>query len=143
MWVDRLLDSRTLHALELTTRFAEERQRVLAENVANIDTPDYQGRTLDAREFRQTLRRALDQPEAGGRLNLRGNAQVRTDGHGRLVVRPGLEPAANTLFHDGTNARMETLMADAAENGLLYNLTSSLLRARFESLNNAIRGRIA
>lgn len=143
MWVDRLLNSRTRNALELTTRFAEARHQVLAENVANIDTPDYQSRTLDAHAFRDALRTALDESDRGDRLKLRGDAQVRTDADGRLEVRPEREPAPNVLFHDGTNARMETLMSDAAENGMLYNLTTSLLRTQFESLNAAIRGRIA
>lgn len=143
MWLDRLMDSRTRHALELTARFAEARQQVLAENVANIDTPDYQSRTLDAGAFRDTLRAALDETVGGDRLNLRNSAQFRTDSAGQLQVEPETEPAPNVLFHDGTNSRMESLMSQATENGLLYNLTTSLLRSKFDSLTNAIRGRIA
>ncbi|MBL8879932.1 MAG: hypothetical protein JNG88_12500 [Phycisphaerales bacterium] len=137
------MDSRTRHALELTARFAEARQQVLAENVANIDTPDYHSRTLDAGVFRDALRAALDENDGSDLLSLRGGAQVRTDAAGRLQVDPTVESAPNVLFHDGTNARMESLMSQAAENGLLYNLTTSLLRSKFDSLTNAIRGRIA
>ncbi len=52
------------------------------------------------------------------------------------------EPAPNLLFHDGTNARLEELMADTAENSLSYELAMNLLRGRFEGLLRAIRGRV-
>ena len=58
MWIERLTTSRVTHALELTARFAEERHKVLAENVANIDTPDYQTKRLDPEVFQNTLKDA-------------------------------------------------------------------------------------
>jgi len=144
MWIDRLLASRTTQALELAATFAEQRHRVLAENLANIDTPDYHTQRLDPQAFQDTLRKALDRAQAPGpaRLELRGDAQVATDADGRLVVRPAVEPATNVLFHDGTNARLERAVADVNENALFHELTTSLLRARFQNLLNAIRGRV-
>ena len=39
--------------------FGERRQQVLAENVANIDTPNYKTRDLDTEGFRAALREAV------------------------------------------------------------------------------------
>jgi flagellar basal-body rod protein FlgB len=144
MWIDRLLSSRLTHAVELTARFAEERQRILAENVAGIDLPDHATKRLDPRAFQSALHTALDEAQSQGaqRLELRGNAQVATDSAGRLRVRPTLEPAANALFHDGTNAKLEELMSGASENALLYNLATQFLGKRFDRLESAIRGRV-
>lgn len=144
MWIERLTASRTTHAVELAAQFAAQRQRVLAENLANIDTPDYHSRRLDPVAFQASLREAL---EAAGeadqqRLELRGNAQFWTGPDGRVQVRPACEPAPNVLFHDGTNVRLEQLMADTAENSLSYELATNLLRGRFENLLRAIRGRV-
>lgn len=143
MWLDRLLTNRTTHALELAARFAEHRQQILAENVANIDTPDYHSRRLDPEAFQSSLREALDRSSQAGskRLDLRGNAQFTTLPNGQPQVRAVKEPAPNVLFHDGTNARVDELMSDVSKNSLYYQMASNLLRGRFDGLMAAIRGR--
>ena len=145
MWIDRLTSSAGTHALELAARHAEERHKILAENVANIDTPDYHTKQLDPEAFQRSLREALDRAANDGadRLELRGEAQVSTDNAGRLQVRPVEEPAPNVLFHDGRNAQLEKLMTGVQENALRYNLAMTLLGKRYEGLMKAIKGRNA
>jgi flagellar basal-body rod protein FlgB len=145
MWIERLTNSPLTHALELTARFAEERHKVLAENVANIDTPDYHTKRLDPDVFQTALREALERADAGGRqrLELRGDAQVWTTPAGRLEVEPVVEPAENILFHDGGNASLEKLMTAVQDNALTYGLATRLLDKRFGGLLAAIRGRVA
>ena len=144
MWIDRLTASPTTHALQLSAQFAEQRQKVLAENLANIDTPDHPTRRLDATAFQAALHEALEGSDRPGaqRLELRGHAQVSTGPDGKLAVRPADEPASNVLFHDGTNARLERLLADVSENALSYEMTMNLLRGRYQGLLRAIRGRV-
>lgn len=143
MWIDRLVSSRTTRAVELAATFAEQRQRVLAENLANIETPDYQTQQLDPRVFQSALADALDSTKRNdNRLKLRGNAQVQTDVNGQLAVTPTTEPAQNVLFHDGTNARLERVLADVSENELYYEMTTNFLRSRMQTMLNAIRGRM-
>jgi flagellar basal-body rod protein FlgB len=144
MWIDRLTSSRTTHAIELAAQFSEQRQRVLAENLANIDTPDYHIQQLDPEVFQVSLRKALDQAQEKGerRLKLRDNAQFATAADGTTTVQPTRSPAANALFHDGTNARMEQLLSDVTANSLSYDLSTSLLRNKLDGLIAAIRGRV-
>jgi len=144
MWLDRLIESPVMHALELTARFAEQRHLMLAEDIANIDTPDYRARRLDPQAFQSALREAWERADKSGakRLELRGNAQVWTDERGRLRVRPVQEPPPNALFHDGSNPRLETLMSDLQQNALTYRLALNLLRRQFDGLLTAIRGRV-
>jgi flagellar basal-body rod protein FlgB len=143
MWIERLTTSRTTHALELAARFAEERHKVLTENVANIDTPDYHTRRLDVGAFQTALKDALERSEGceAQVLELRSQAQVSTTPEGRLTVKPERRPADNILFHDGRNASLERLMTAVQQNALDYNLATSLLRKRFDGLLTAIRGR--
>lgn len=143
MWIERLTSSRTRSALEMAARFNEARHEVLAENLANIDTPDYATRQLDPKRFQASLREALDRAENRNRttLNLRGNAQFQHDAHGVLRSRPETRPAQNIQFHDGTNASIETIMNDVMANSLEYQLNVNLLRDSYGSLLNAIRGR--
>jgi flagellar basal-body rod protein FlgB len=142
MWIEHLMASRVTHAIELTAQFAERRHNVLAENVANIDTPDYQTKSLDPQAFQTALREAVRSGDKTGahELGLR-SAQAHTDSAGRLQVRPATQPPSNALFHDGTHASVEALMVDVQENALTYNLAVNYLRARFDGLMTAIRGR--
>lgn len=144
MWIDRLWASRTTDAVRLAARFTEQRHKLLADNIANIDTPDYRARRLDREVFRGALKDALDNAKRSGSkvLKLRGNGQVSTDAAGQLHVRPRELPPPNILFHDGTNARLERLVTDMQENAMSYRLAINLLRGRFNGLMTAIRGRI-
>ncbi|MGD8454315.1 MAG: hypothetical protein PVJ57_21085 [Phycisphaerae bacterium] len=145
MWIDRLLASRTTRAVELGAAFAEQRHRVLAENLANVDTPDYHNKRLDLKAFQTSLQEALTQAETANadRLDLRGNAQFSTTADGGVEVEPAEEPAENVLFHDGTNARFERTMADINENSLLYEMTTNFLRGRYRLMLDAIKGRVS
>ncbi len=149
-WIDRISANGLTRALELSARFTEARHRVLAENVANIDTPDYATKRLDPEAFQASLREAIERAcsPAGrskppwNRLELRDNAQFVTLPDGSVEVNPAIEPAENVLFHDGTNAPLERLMSDVAQNALHHQFVTTQLRERFDTTLKAIRGRI-
>lgn len=72
MWIDGILNSRVTHAVELEPpALRKSRQGVLAENIANIDTPDYQSRRLDEAKFQGALRRAFSDAEKSDERQLR------------------------------------------------------------------------
>ncbi len=130
-------------ALEKLMAYTEVRQRVLAENVANIDNPHYRTKHLDAEAFQKTLREALDRQKAtrSSTLEFAGD-DFRVESDGQLRVMPTEEPAENVLFHDGTNTRVEKQMALMAENAMMHETATELLRGRYEGLLKAIRGRL-
>jgi len=55
--LDRLFSSGSLPALEALLRFASERQRAIAGNVANVETAGYLTRDLSESGFRKELAR--------------------------------------------------------------------------------------
>lgn len=124
--------------------FAEARQKVLADNIANIDTPGYKVKNLDPRVFQAALGQAMDERGSDPRkpLRLPSTEQFYEDDFGHLVVTPVEDPAQNILFHDRTNASIETLMSQVAENVMTYTLVSQLLKNSFDGLKTAIRGQI-
>ncbi len=124
--------------------FAEARQKVLADNIANIDTPGYKVRSLDPKAFQAALGQAIDERGSDPRksLKLPRTEQFYEDDFGHLVVTPVEDPAQNILFHDRTNASIETLMSQVAENVMTYTLASQLLKNSFDGLKTAIRGQI-
>lgn len=142
MFLTDLGNSGSIPALEKVIAFTEARQRMLAENIANIDNPDYRAKQLDPKAFQESLRKALNvrRERSTSELTLKGTDEVRQDEHGHLLITPSEVPAENVLFHDNTNARVERQMAAMAENTMMHQAAIELLRSRFEGLKAAIRG---
>ena len=143
MFISSVTERGATPALVKMWSFTQARHRMIAENVANWGTPNYTTKRLDARAFQQALGRALD--ERGGDpnkpLGIRGTKQFRTDDQGRLQVTPTESPTENILFHDRTNMSIERQMADLAENGMMHETVTTLLRGRYDGLRKAIQGR--
>ena len=131
-----------LPALEKMFLFSGQRQRLIAQNIANIDTPGYQGVDVDPRGFQRALRRAIDDRRdasggASGDLDLSGADEVRMVG-GRMELMPNT-PIDGVLFQDRNQRDLERLMQDMVENATMFRVASDLMRKN----QNLIRGAIA
>ena len=144
MFVSSVTERGATPALVKTLVYNQARLKMIAENVANIHTPGYRAKRLDAKAFQRALREALD--AHGGDPNkpfvVKVGGEVQTDRNGHLCITPTERPVENVLFHDGTNISLEREMADLAETGMTHELATALLRDRFESLHKAIRGTV-
>jgi len=142
MYLENLTNRGATPALINTLSFAESRHRMLAENVANINTPGYKSKSLDVKGFQRALRAALD--EKGGDADkpfvLPSHDQFRTSRFGGLTVTPTTEVAGNLLHHDGTNGSIDQLMADLADNAMVYQAANEILKGYFGGMRKAIRG---
>lgn len=139
--IDGFLGNSSLPALERSLQFMSARQRLLASNLANAETPGYRPVDVDPRAFQSALREALD--------------TGRVDGAGSLVFDDGgpvsfeggetrLEPTVlgeNVLFHDGNDRSMERMFQRLTENVYTFRMASQLLRSQFDLVNAAIRER--
>ncbi len=143
MFFENLLNHGSIPALATTLSFTEARHNMIAENIANLGTPDYKSKQLDTQMFQQALGEALDRRAEDPRKPfVLKERQFQTGPGGTLKVTPSLRPPDNLLFHDGTNASLEREMADLAENAMTHQMTSTLLRDKFYGLRKAIRGRV-
>lgn len=133
MFIERLLNQGNAPLIEQAVRFSAARQRLIADNVANVDTPGYAQKDLSIRKFQQALRE---------RVEARRGAPPGTTRFDDILGE--LEnPARNILFHDGNNRSMEQLMADGAKNALFHNMMIELLRKQIGSIESALKERIA
>lgn len=145
MYLADLVNRNSIPVLEKMVAFTEARQRMLAENIANVDTPGYRTKHLDVDAFQKALRGAVEARRESGAtspLKLEGTREFGLDPAGKLWIAPSEEPAENVLFHDGTNIRIERQMAMMAENAMMHQTAVELLKTRFEGLLKAIRGRV-
>ena len=134
MFVERLLNQGNAPLLEQMLRFTAARHRLIAENVVNVDTPDYRQKDLSPEKFHALLRSRVDQRREAGR----GAEAPSFDD----VVAEVETPTRGILFHDGNNRSMEQLMADQAKNAMMHNLAVELLRKQFQSMETALKERI-
>ncbi len=146
MFISELATADAIPALEATVRFASARQKMLAHNIANIDTPDFIQRDVSPAEFQQVLGRAIDERRERwgghrGELGFSSTRAIRADDHDGFRLEP-VEPRKGLLFHDRNNRDLERLMQDSVENVGAHRVATELLKSRYDQLRTAISGRI-
>jgi flagellar basal-body rod protein FlgB len=132
MFIDRLLNEGNAPLLEQMLRFTAQRHELIAENVANVDTPNYRQKDLSTEKFQTLLRERVEQRDSSP------PGSVSFDDIGVDVE----NPRRNILFHDGNNRSMEQLMSDSAKNALMHNMVVELLRKQFGALEMALKERV-
>ncbi len=142
MLFNDVVNSSSIPSLDAMLSFTQAQHRVLAENIANIDTPGYQTQRLDPKRFQRALASAAarQREERSSGLHIESTQQFEQERDGALSFSPTQDPADNVLFHDKTNARIERQMAMLAENAMMHQTVTELLNGKYTGLLKAIRG---
>ena len=109
----RMLD-RVAGQLERYMDLLSVRQKLVASNIANVDTPGYQTRDLD----------------------FQGEFQSAAAGLAPDVV----QVAGLRVKNDGNNVNLDRESRLLAENALRFQVASNLMRAQIHTLQSAISG---
>lgn len=146
MLINEITTAGAIPTLEASMRFAAQRQRIIAHNIANFDTPDFRPKDASPAEFRRVLAEAVDQRRdrtggTHGRLEMRRTRQVEQLPDGGLKITPRT-PDRGVLFHDLNNRDLERTMQSLAETVGSFRVSSELLRSRYMLLNAAIAERL-
>jgi flagellar basal-body rod protein FlgB len=121
--------------LRTRLQYAQERQRVLSENVANADTPNYRARDLKAPKFPAPNEMttatvssvSLARTESGHIGALPGGTTFSTDSKNGYEVRP-----------TGTAVNLEDEMIKVADNQMDYQAASALYTRSLGLLKTAL-----
>ena len=123
--------------------FTEARQGVLADNIANIDTPGYKARDLPLAEFQAMLSKAVAQSRGTGRpLRLESTASIRIGPAGERPFKPVEREGNSILFHDQGNRSSETELTEMVKNTLMHRVAVEILRGQYDTLEAAVRERL-
>jgi flagellar basal-body rod protein FlgB len=132
--LNRLTDSLNFHGQALTLR--SERQRLLASNIANADTPGYVARDMN---FAQALR------EATGSVATSGTLAATNPGH--LTPASGARAEPNLLYAspsqtnlDRNTVDMDRERANFADNSVKYEATVRFINGNVRTMLEAIKG---
>jgi len=121
------------HAKALVLR--AERQRTIASNIANADTPGYVARDLD---FKQAM------SDATGSSRLAGNGTTHTGhiplpggsgGSAQLAYAPQSQPSM-----DGNSVDLDRERANFVDNAVRYESTLRFINGQAKTLLSAIQG---
>lgn len=132
----RLDETLNFHAQALRVR--EQRQQVLASNIANADTPNYKARDID---FKTTLESALKGAPAAGGTRLATSAPGHLSGNSALAADAQLKyrlPAQGNV--DGNTVDVDAERAAFAENAVHYEFNLTRLNMQIKNLLAAIQG---
>jgi len=143
--IKELSTSGAMPALAKMFQFAGQRQRIIANNIANIDTPNYQSTDVDPKAFQNMLGDAIDRRRsknggAFGKLELEDSGMVNMRA-GRMVLNP-VPSQGGVLSQDRNNTDLEKLMQQLVENASTYRIASDLMRANQSQITLAIAQRV-
>jgi flagellar basal-body rod protein FlgB len=127
----------TISLLERSLNLRSLQHRVLASNIANMDTPNYKAVEL-----------AVAEEMSGNQGSAAGIQLVQTQrGHLPLKQNPSdhaslkvAKPPQFSLRGDGNTVDLDRTMGRLAENTLLYKTAAQIISQKFSGLKNAIRG---
>jgi flagellar basal-body rod protein FlgB len=120
---------------EQALRVRGERAQVLANNLANSDTPGFQARDID---FKSIL-------QGQGQLSV-GSTSMKTTSSGHMAGQT-LTSDTNMMYRtptqpsiDGNTVEEQVEHAQFMENGLAFQASFTFLNSKFTGLMSAIRG---
>jgi len=146
MYIKAMFDQGSIPVLERLISFSEARHRAIADNIANVDTPDYRRRDLPLAEFQQALKKSIEHRRAGNPRkfifiesdNVKGN---ELGGISANVISSRPSPF-DILRHDNNNVSIDREMSELAKNTILHNGMVQILSKEFSMLRSAISERI-
>jgi flagellar basal-body rod protein FlgB len=138
--IDGVTNADSIPVLEQLMRFSGARHRLIAQNVANLSTPEFRPMDLSVEDFQQQLQEAVDQRRE--RFGPTGGPLRTGDGTGPAGELEAEPIGHNLLFHDRNDRDLERTMQDLVENFLTFRASAQILRSRFDLINTAIRERL-
>ncbi|MCK1794250.1 flagellar basal body rod protein FlgB [Pseudomonas violetae] len=122
---------------EQALNFRAQRAEVLANNIANADTPNYKARDLD---FSKVLSEQSEKTKGGGfAMNMTNSRHIEAQGLGNgdesLLYRTPMQPS---IDQNTVDAQLE--QSNYAQNSVNFQASFTLLNSKFKGLISALRG---
>ncbi|MBN1917959.1 MAG: flagellar biosynthesis protein FlgB [Verrucomicrobia bacterium] len=119
--MDKLIKPEAIALYERMLDFTALRHKVLANNIANVNTPGFQRSDV---EFADELSRVLQDKGIAGVEDLKL----------RLT-----QPNETAFRNDGNNVSVEKEMTSLAENAIMYQVYAQLLARKFRQIDQILK----
>ena len=127
---------KTMRLLEKALDLRSARQRIIASNIANEETPRYRASDLNFADALASANRG--RPPVALAATHQAHFGVNSDGIQRVVGRVEEVPAGD-LPLDANTVNLELEMAKMSDNAMHYNTGATIMAMRLRQVLNAIR----
>jgi flagellar basal-body rod protein FlgB len=132
--INRLTETLNFQAEALVLR--SERQRLIASNIANADTPGYVARDMD---FASALRQASGLAATPGAMNATARGHLQASAGARAHANLGYAMPSQTNL-DRNTVDMDRERASFADNSVKYEATLRFINGSVRTMLDAIKG---
>lgn len=126
------LDSKLFNQLESALDATSLRNKTLANNIANIDTPNFKRSDIN---FQAILAESM---KKGQGLALRGTSHKHLAGN-QFSGAPLVQDNSTSFRNDGNNVDIDLEMTRLAENTLQYNALARIYSSQLNLLKQVVR----
>ena len=122
----------TISSLEKRLSYATLKNKTIAQNIANVDTPNYKAKDVS---FKQMLSDASQQQILANKTDVKHyDFSIKTATHGVYSYENF------RARHNGNGVNMDAEQASLAENTIYYNALIDRVSSKLSGLNNVIKG---
>ncbi|MBT2691439.1 flagellar basal body rod protein FlgB [Bacillus sp. ISL-55] len=127
------LFSNTVSTLEHALNYSSAKQKVISQNIANVDTPNYKAKDVS---FKAVFQDVMGQSFQANRSDAR-----HYEFSSKASRMPGVVTNPNVNYNEnGNSVDLDKEMADLATNQIYYNALTERINGKFNSLQTVIRG---
>lgn len=138
--LEKIFSSSTIPLLNRAMDVASDRDTIIADNIANEDTPNFKRRELI---FEEKLKKVLDSQTNHGKLSISNPRHIQIGGvSGWQDLQPELIRVNDESYrNDGNNVDIDVEMAKRTKNELYYDTLAQSMSHEIKLLRLAITGR--
>lgn len=119
----------TIQRLEQSLDYASAKNKVISQNIANIDTPGYKAKSV---EFKSVLESTLEAKRTSPK-------HIPFQNEGLFPYR--IREQQNTSYnHNGNNVDIDKEMTELAKNQIYYQALVDRINGKFNSLETVLKG---
>lgn len=125
----KIFSSQSFRKLENSLDYSALKQKVTADNIANVDTPNYKAKSVS---FKSALNEAkLHASQTNSKhISFKGSNSEFS-----IVTNKN-----NAYNHNGNSVDMDTEMANMAKNQIYYNVLVERMNGKFNSIKDVLKG---
>ena len=111
-------------------KFTHTRQKILIQNIINVQNPGFVPKELEVDEFSDVLNHAIDEHVQNQRLVLRDTENIKFGASGSIELNPVIDEHGIKLLEEDRDEYIERQINKLWENALNQKLAAELLRQK-------------